>query len=148
MSSIFTCPDLIAFHLSHVFTSGILHDYLLNDYRISSQGENVSINQWHINSRCIFYVGYISPVKVIILNYLVILSRTICLAIILNIYYTVLMLMFCLSPHHRAANSRGLFLYYNVFIHKNQLLIILYYILPFFHKLFYIILKYFTSNFI
>ena len=75
MSSIFTCPDLIAFHLSHVFTSGILHDYLLNDYRISSQGENVSINQWHINSRCIFYVGYISPVKVIILNYLVILSR-------------------------------------------------------------------------
>ena len=75
MSSIFTCPDLIAFHLSHVFTSGILHDYLLNGYRIPSQGENVSINQWHINSRCIFHVGYISPVKVIILNYLVILSR-------------------------------------------------------------------------
>ena len=75
MSSIFTCPDLIAFHLSHVFTSGIRHDYLLNGYRIPSQGENVSINQWHINSRCIFYVGYISPVKVIILNYLVILSR-------------------------------------------------------------------------
>ena len=75
MSSIFTCPDLIAFHLSHVFTSGILHDYLLNGYRIPSQGENVSINQWHINSRCTFYVGYISPVKVFILNYLVILSR-------------------------------------------------------------------------
>ena len=92
MSSIFTCPDLIAFHLSHVFTSGILHDYLLNGYRIPSQGENVSINQWHINSRCIFHVGYISPVKVIILNYLVILSRTICLAIILNIYYTILIL--------------------------------------------------------
>ena len=54
MSSIFTCPDLIAFHLSHVLTSGILHDYLLNGYRIPSQGENVSINQWHINSRCIF----------------------------------------------------------------------------------------------
>ena len=97
MSSIFTCPDLIAFHLSHVFTSGILHDYLLNGYRIPSQGENVSINQWHINSRCIFHVGYISPVKVIILNYLVILSRTICLAIILNIYYTILMLYILLN---------------------------------------------------
>ena len=65
MSSIFTCPDLIAFHLSHVFTSGIRHDYLLNGYRIPSQGENVSINQWHINSRCILlrrlhltYQGY------------------------------------------------------------------------------------------
>ena len=117
MSSIFTCPDLIAFHLSHVFTSGILHDYLLNGYRIPSQGENVSINQWHINSRCIFYVGYISPVKVIILNYLVILSRTICLAIILNIYYTILMLIFCLTFLGVGSSDNGRFSYIIIYLY-------------------------------
>ena len=117
MSSIFTCPDLIAFHLSHVFTSGIRHDYLLNGYRIPSQGENVSINQWHINSRCIFHVGYISPVKVFILNYLVILSRTICLAIILNIYYTVLMLMFCLTFLGVGSSDNGRFSYIVIYLY-------------------------------
>ena len=68
-------PRSNCFSLVTCFHIRFLHDYLLNGYRIPSQGENVSINQWHINSRCTFYVGYISPVKVIILNYLVILSR-------------------------------------------------------------------------
>ena len=99
-------PRSNCFSLVTCFHIRFLHDYLLNDYRISSQGENVSINQWHINSRCIFYVGYISPVKVFILNYLVILSRTICLAIILNIYYTILILMF-LQPSRVAAHNEG-----------------------------------------
>ena len=106
MSSIFTCPDLIAFHLSHVFTSGILHDYLLNGYRIPSQGENVSINQWHINSRCIFYVGYISPVKVIILNYLVILSRKHTWNyFIIMLYCSMLYILF--KPSRVAAHNEG-----------------------------------------
>ena len=121
MSSIFTCPDLIAFHLSHVFTSGILHDYLLNDYRISSQGENVSINQWHINSRCIFYVGYISPVKVIILNYLVILSRKHTWKLfLLMLYYSYVNVL--LSPHYRAATLEGfsyIVIYFYIQIYYN-----------------------------
>ena len=123
MSSIFTCPDLIAFHLSHVFTSGILHDYLLNGYRIPSQGENVSINQWHINSRCIFYVGYISPVKVFILNYLVILSRKhTWIYFIIMLYCSYLNILF--SPH-MSCSSEG-FSYIIMYLYiKNQVLIIL-----------------------
>ena len=46
-------------------------------------------------------------------------------------------------------NANGRFSYIIMYLCvKNQVLIILYYIFPFFHKLFYIIFKYFTSNFI
>ena len=110
-------PRSNCFSLVTCFHIRFLHDYLLNGYRIPSQGENVSINQWHINYRCIFYVGYISPVKVIILNYLVILSRTICLAIILNIYYTVLMLYILFNLPRSGNSNHGRFSYIVIYLY-------------------------------